>query len=201
MGTDEFDMTVERYLRTSDLAAAAGVSAQQIRNYEAAGFLPEVERSPSGYRRYTRQHLAALRTARLLIAGYGWGRAQRIMAALHAGRRADALALINERHAELDQTRLQLERTMAALSVLAAQLPAENPRRAQRLRVGAAASLAGVRVSALRFWEQQGLLRPVREPGSRYRLYDERQLRRLRRRGGVARGAWRRDGRVARPGG
>lgn len=174
-------MTVEQYLRTKDLAEAVGVSLQQVRNYEAEGFIPPVERSPSGYRRYTRRHLAALRTARLLIAGYGWQPAQRIMAGLHAGRRADALAAINERHAELDQTRLQLERTLAALSVLAAQLPAENPRRpGQRLRVGAAASQAGVRVSALRFWEQQGLLLPVREKGSRYRLYDERQLRRLR---------------------
>ncbi|GAC1392780.1 MAG: hypothetical protein NVS4B11_16150 [Ktedonobacteraceae bacterium] len=37
-----------------------------------------------------------------------------------------------------------------------------------------------VRVSALHFWEQQGLLHPVREQNSRYRLYDEYQMRRLR---------------------
>jgi DNA-binding transcriptional MerR regulator len=38
----------------------------------------------------------------------------------------------------------------------------------------------GVRVSALRFWEQEGLLHPVRDKSSRYRLYDEQQMRRLR---------------------
>ena len=48
------------------------------------------------------------------------------------------------------------------------------------MHVGAAAQLVGVRVSALRFWEQQGLLHPSREHGSNYRLYDEQQLRRLR---------------------
>ena len=37
-----------------------------------------------------------------------------------------------------------------------------------------------VRVSALHFWEQQGLLHPVREQYSRYRLYDEYQMHRLR---------------------
>jgi DNA-binding transcriptional MerR regulator len=37
-----------------------------------------------------------------------------------------------------------------------------------------------VRVSAVRFWEDQGLLNPTRDEHSRYRLYDERQLRRLR---------------------
>jgi DNA-binding transcriptional MerR regulator len=35
-------------------------------------------------------------------------------------------------------------------------------------------------VSALRFWEQQGLLQPVREHNSNYRLYDAHQLHRLR---------------------
>jgi DNA-binding transcriptional MerR regulator len=154
---------------------------QQVRNYEAGGFLPAVERGPSGYRRYTPQHLAALKTARQLIGGYGWQRAQQIMQAVHGGRLLDALALIDERHAELNRTRLQLEETLAALRVLAAQLPSGTPPRlSRRLRVGAAARLVGVRVSALRFWEEQGLLRPAREDGSNYRLYDEQQLRRLR---------------------
>lgn len=173
-------MTVGGYLRTNDLARAAGISVQQVRNYEAGGFIPPAERSPSGYRRYTRQHLAALTTGRQLIAGYGWQRARQIMQALHQCRLADALALIDERHAELAATRLQLEQTLAALSVLAAQPSSQTHARfAQRLRVGAAARLVGVRVSALRFWEQQGLLRPLREHNS-YRVYDKQQLRRLR---------------------
>jgi DNA-binding transcriptional MerR regulator len=173
-------MTVGRYLRTKDLAQAAQISVQQVRNYEASGFIPAVERSPSGYRRYTQQHLVALKTARHLIAGYGGLRAQQIMRAVHQGRLADALALVDERHAELAGTRAQLEQTLAALSMLATQLPETHPRFSQRLRVGAAARLVGVRISSLRFWEQQGLLHPIRERGSRYRLYDEQQLRRLR---------------------
>ena len=173
-------MIVGTYLRTKDLARAVHVSLQQVRNYEASGFIPPVERSPSGYRRYTRRHLVALQTARQLIGGYGRQRAQQMMQAVHQGKLSVALALIDERHAELAGTRLQLEQTLAALSVLAAQMPSETHGRiGERLRVGAAARLVGVRVSTLRFWEQQGLLQPIREKGSRYRLYDERQLRRL----------------------
>lgn len=174
-------MTVSMYLRTQDLARAVQISVQQVRNYEAHGFIPTVERSPSGYRRYTRRHLEALKTSRQLIAGYGVQRAQQIMQAVHQGRLAHALALIDERHADLAATRAQLEQTLAALRMLAAQLPASpHSRYAQRLRVGAAARLVGVRVSSLRFWEQQGLLQPIRDQDSRYRIYDERQLRRLR---------------------
>ena len=146
-----------------------------------AGLSRPVERSPSGYRRYTPQHLAALRAAKQLIGGYGWPRTRQIMGALHGGQRAEALALIDERHAELAATRQQLAETLAALSLLTTQLPTvAHPRAAPRLRVGAAAQLVGVRVSALRFWEQQGLLHPVRDDESNYRLYDEQQLRRLR---------------------
>lgn len=168
-------------LRTIDLAREVGISVQQVRNLEAGGYLPPVERSPSGYRRYTAQHLAALTVSRRMIVGYGWQRTQQIMRAAHEGRLADALALIDQRHAELDGTRRHLDQTLEALGVIATQLPADAPGRgARRVRVGVAARLVGVRVSALRFWEQQGLLRPVREAESRYRLYDESQLRRLR---------------------
>ena len=47
------------------------------------------------------------------------------------------------------------------------------------LRIGEAASRAGVRPSAVRFWEQQGLLQPPRDPESTFRLYDRAQLTRL----------------------
>lgn len=174
-------MTVDKYLRTKDLAEAGQISVQQVRNYEASGFLPLVERSPAGYRRYTQQHLEALQTARQLIGAYGGLRAQQIMQAVHQSRLAEALALIDEGHGELAQTRDHLEQTLAALGVLAAQLPtAPHSHAPERLHVGAAARLVGVRVSTLRFWEQQGLLQPVREKGSSYRVYDERQLHRLR---------------------
>ena len=113
-------MKVGTYLRTKDLARAVGISVQQVRNYEAEGFIPAIERSPSGYRRYTRQHLVALQTAMQMIGGYGRQRTQQIMQAVHQGWLSDALALIDERHAELAGTRAQLDQTLAALSVLAA---------------------------------------------------------------------------------
>ncbi|MGZ3679301.1 MAG: MerR family transcriptional regulator [Ktedonobacterales bacterium] len=179
-------MMVRASLRTADLAQAGHISVQQVRNYEANGLIPPAERSLGGYRLYTQKHLAALTTARSLVGGYGWPRARGIMQAVHQGELPAALALIDERHAELTSKRLQVEQALAALSTLAAQAAAPGSIRqphaghAQRLRVGEAAKQVGVRVSALHFWEQQGLLHPVRDAGSRYRLYDEQQMRRLR---------------------
>jgi DNA-binding transcriptional MerR regulator len=174
-------MTVSQSLRTSDLAQAARISVQQVRNYEASQFIPPAERSPGGYRLYNELHLTALKTARSLLEGYGWQQARLIMQAVHQGNLPAALALVDERHAELARKRAQVEETLAALRLLAAQsIPAAASRPVTRWRVGEAAAAVGVRVSALHFWEQQGLLHPAREPGSRYRLYDEAQMRRLR---------------------
>jgi DNA-binding transcriptional MerR regulator len=174
-------MTVRTYLRTIDLAQEEHISVQQVRNYEASGLIPPAERSTSGYRLYTQQHLAALKTARSLVKGYGWQRTPAIMQALHRGELSAALALIDTHHANLAGKRLQVEQTLTALRELAAQSDSlHSTRHPELLRVGEAAKQVGVRVSALHFWEQQGLLLPRREKSSRYRLYDEQQMRRLR---------------------
>ncbi len=174
-------MTDRLSLRTHDLALAGGISVQQVRNYEASGLIPQAQRNSSGYRLYTQQHLAALKTVKSLVPGYGWPRTSAIMQALHRGDLSAALAIIDERHAELARKRLQMEQTLSALRHLAtgsASQPRTSP--PQRVRVGEAARQVGVRVSALHFWEQQGLLHPLREQYSRYRLYDEHQMRCLR---------------------
>jgi DNA-binding transcriptional MerR regulator len=175
-------MEPDRYLRTIDLARAGQISVQQVRNYEASGFIPLAKRNVEGYRLYTRQHLVALKAVRNLVGGYGWVRTRAIMQAVHAGKLTAALTLIDERHAELASKRQQVEQTLTALRTLAAQPAASltNIRSIQQFRVGEAAKQVGVRVSALHFWEQQGLLQPGRDRSSHYRLYDEQQMRRLR---------------------
>ena len=167
-------------LRTHDLAQAGNISVQQVRNYEASGLIPQARRSPSGYRLYTQQHLAALQTVRSMVPGYGWQRTPTIMQAIHRGDLATALAIIDERHAELAGKRLQVLQTLLVLQILATQSNPSQSSRPQLVRVGEAARQVGVRVSAIHFWEQQGLLHPVRDQYSRYRLYDEQQMRRLR---------------------
>ena len=174
-------MSVRPYLRTHDLALTGHISVQQVRNYEANGLIPQAQRSPSGYRLYTQQHLAALKAVQSMVRGYGWPRTSAIMQALHRGDLSVALATIDERHAEQARKRFQVEHTLSALRTLAAgSAPLQISPHPQRFRVGEAAKQVGVRVSALHFWEQQGLLHPVREQYSRYRLYDEHQMRRLR---------------------
>jgi DNA-binding transcriptional MerR regulator len=52
-------------------------------------------------------------------------------------------------------------------------------RNADGIGIHEAAKRVGVRVSALRYWEQRGLLRPARDARNHYRRYDEQELHRL----------------------
>lgn len=175
-------------LRTIDLGREAGLSAQQVRNYESYGFLPPCPRSPAGYRRYSETHLDALVTARTLIQGYGWQRALQVMQAVHGGRIDEALSLADSYHGELDSRRRRAEDVLDALGKLRGtslvgagrsnQAPGGSLVRAG-LRVGEAAAKVGVAASSVRYWEQLGLLHPERDPQNRYRVYRGQQFVRL----------------------
>ena len=167
-------------MKTSELAHAVGLSVQQVRNYEAFGFLPPAERSANHYRHYTPHHLAALQTARQLIQGYGWQHALAVMRAINSNDVESALALVDARHAELDRTRQQVDQTLAALRLATTeQVTWIRMRNTDKVGIKEAAKRIGVRVSALRYWEQRGLLQPRRNDQNRYRRYDQQDLHRL----------------------
>lgn len=164
-------------LRPIDLARVAGVSTQQIRNYEDAGILPPAARTPAGYRRFDDRHRRALLTYRALARGYGPGTAQAIMRAVYGGDVAGALALVNAGHAELHEQRISLEAASEALETIARQPPDPTTVPRSGLRIGEVTARLGVRASALRVWESAGLLTPRRDPGTGYRSFGPADVR------------------------
>ncbi|MGI5347854.1 MerR family transcriptional regulator [Streptomyces sp. CA-250714] len=164
-------------LRSVDLARAAGISTQQVRNYEEAGILPPADRTASGYRVFTSRHRAALLTYRALVKGYGTGPAQRMLHALHAGDIPAVLALVNESHAALHEQRRSLQAASEALTAVAERAPEEAAPSRSVLRIGELAHQLGLRPSALRVWESAGLLAPRREPVTGYRRFGPADIR------------------------
>ena len=173
--------TGERW-RAVDVAATAGISVQQVRNYVDLGVLPAVERTSSGYRIFTGEHVSALAVVRQMAAGHGWARTRTIMRAVHEGDVATAIANVDASHAELDRERAEVADVLTALTTVTAVKSGAAPTPAapvprSGLRIGEVARLARARTPVLRLWERRGLLRPAREPGTGYRVYDEGVLR------------------------
>lgn len=143
------------------------MSPQQIRNYLELGVLPPAARTPGGHRVFGARHVAALTTARRMAAGHGWAVTRRVLGAVHDGDVAAALAELDRAHAELDRERAELREVTAAFETVTATPVTRGPR-----RIGEVAHALGVRTSALRVWEREGMLRPDRERGTGYRVYD-----------------------------
>lgn len=164
----------EERLRITDLARAAGITDQQVRNYLDAGLLPPALRAANNYRIFTDQHADALRTARALAAGHGWARTRAILGSVHSGDITTALATVDESHGELAR-----ERTSIATATRAFTRAASEPSRSvrSRARIGQVAADIGVRTPVLRLWERRGLLRPERERPTGYRVYDPAEQR------------------------
>ncbi|MCX4094335.1 MerR family transcriptional regulator [Nocardia sp. alder85J] len=156
-------------MRPVDLAREHGLSAQAIRNYDAAGVLPPAERSAAGYRRYTPGHARALRAFLALRAGHGHRDATEIMRAVHRGDLESAYRLIDAAHVALLAERDTRTEVAAALGGLSAGAPV--PIAGPPLTVGELARRLGVHAATLRTWETHGILRPARDRATGYRGY------------------------------
>ncbi|MEV6488760.1 MerR family transcriptional regulator [Actinoplanes sp. NPDC051633] len=147
-------------MRTADVAQRAGYSVQQIRNLERDGILPPAQRSATGYRRYTDAHVRAALAYRALAAGVGPVEAKRIL------RADDLLALLDEAHARLHAERRDLALAKEAVAAIAAE-PINDPSPSDAMSISELADALGVRPSALRHWEAEGLVEPDRAGTSR----------------------------------
>jgi DNA-binding transcriptional MerR regulator len=158
--------------RPVDLAREHGLSTQAIRNYEAAGILPEAGRTRYGYRTYTPLHAHALRAFLALVPAHGHPTATSIMQAINRDATEDALRLIDESHAQLLDDRRTLRAVDAALRDLA-----PVPQERGDTFVGPLARRLGVGPATLRKWERAGLVQPRRDPQTGYRVYSAADVR------------------------
>lgn len=178
---------------TAELGRLAGYSTQQVRDLERLRVIPLAERVPNGYRRYDGRHLVALRAYRALAAAVGPVVARRIMPELVAGTVDEAAETIDELHAGIARERARVREARDGLDAVLAgpELPAapELPTghetstgpeasagraafdERDAMSIGELAQALGVRRSALRHWEREGLVRPDRSSASGARRY------------------------------
>jgi DNA-binding transcriptional MerR regulator len=172
-----------KYLRTSDLARAVGVHPNTVRRYADRGFLPPVEHSPTGYRRFTRRHLDCLRLAWQIYAPPHPGlviqqSGARILRAAAGGDWAGARELAGRHLALVQAERAQADLAAGVLERWAAATPAAAPGRP--LQIGQVARLLGVTIDMLRNWDRNGLIAVPRDPANGYRRYGAPEISRLR---------------------
>lgn len=171
------------YLRTSELASAVGVHPNTVRRYVERGFLPPVERSLSGYRRFTERHLDCLRLTRLVFSNVYPGKAiyqsgLRIIQVTANGDLGGALELAYRHLALVQSERAQADVAAGLLERWALGAPTDAT--SQLLQIGQVARLLGVSIDILRNWDRNGLIDIPRDPVNGYRRYRAQEISRLR---------------------
>ncbi|GIO34625.1 MULTISPECIES: TioE family transcriptional regulator [Paenibacillus] len=167
-----------RYYKPIEIARELFISTSALRHYESWGVVPAPERSKHGYRLYTQVHLAYFRCLRSMFYGFGVGITCKVLRLIQTGDMNEAFWLVNE-----EQARLQHEKSVAEQTLDLLQNPdlplVPNGKIKNRMTIGEAAALAGVQPSAIRHWEKEGLITPVRDPENGYRLFTPVHIRQI----------------------
>jgi len=168
--------TLNRPLRTIDVARRLGCSVQQVRNLEHDGVLPPTTRTPSGYRTWTEAHVQAAATYVSLAAGVGPVEAKSILRVAGNGTQDDVLALVDAAHARLHAERRDVQLAREAAVAISAE-PFDDLRRTDAMTISELATALGVPTSTLRYWDRQGLVTPERAACSTARSYTPADVR------------------------
>lgn len=159
-----------RSLSTAGIGRLVGYSTQQVRDLERLRVIPPAERAPNGYRQYRARHLTALRAYRALAEAIGPVQARQLMPELLNGDLVAAAERVDELHVAIADERIRVVEALRALEVAvdeaAAVFASEDA-----MAIGELAQALGVRTSALRHWEGEGLVHPFRDAASAARSY------------------------------
>lgn len=171
-----------KYLRTSDLARAAGIHPNTVRRYEEWGLIPPVERTPSGYRKFNRHHLDCLLLARMIYASEYPGRALRASGneIIQQAVNADWQGALEKAHAHLAAVDKELDRADSAANLLehwAQNKPAASEEKPIPIRE--VVHQLGVSHDVVRNWERNGLITIRRNRYNNYRLFRKSDIERL----------------------
>ena len=160
---------------TAAAARIVGYSTQQVRDLERLGVLPAAERTPNGYRCYQERHITALRAYRALAAAIGPVPARQMMPTLVQDTLEAAAEKIDDLHALLARSRDHVREASRGLQAVLTDTTHVFDDH-DSMTISELAEALGVRSSALRHWEHEGLVNPVRSSASQTRRYNARAI-------------------------
>ncbi len=165
-------------VRPIDIARKLNITTSALRHYETWGIVPPSERKENGYRVYTEEHAAYFECIRALNTGFGMGFVKEIMPLVQEKKFTEVLWLVNEKQAELHKEKEKTEKVIEVLEL-------ENPEKVHLKRqknsytIGEVAAALEVPTTALRHWENEGLIEPKRNQENGYRSYSKQDISKL----------------------
>jgi len=152
------------------------VSTTTLRRYEDQGLIPDVPRTESNHRYYTKLHFQAFITVRALLQGYEIPIVYEVMRKIKARDFNSAIWLINVQQYEMEKEKKRVEKILAMVKHADFTIHAKVK---DSMSIGEVADIAGVNTSAIRHWENEGLIDSKRDKNNGYRIYSTTELRKI----------------------
>lgn len=171
------DNELARYT-TSQLAAAASYSVQQVRDLESQGVLAAASRKRNGYRQFTDDHVTTLRVYRRLAFAVGPVIARATLREFRTLPYDGGLAKFVALHVDLARMRDRALSALDALDSIVDESMLEAPAVPEdAMTITELSEALAVRSSTLRFWEAEGLIKPERLKNQGARRYPPQAVR------------------------
>lgn len=171
-------MFMEEIYTPTLIAKQLNVSTTTLRRYEDQGLIPDVPRTASNRRCYTSIHVQAFITIRALLQGYEIPVVYDVMRKIKGQQMESALWAINQ---EQHKTQVEKERLEEVLRMFrdVDLSKYKDLTVSDSMTIGEVAQMAGVNPSAIRHWEQEGLISSNRNKDNGYRVFTLTELRKI----------------------
>ncbi|WP_025027897.1 MerR family DNA-binding transcriptional regulator [Caldalkalibacillus mannanilyticus] len=160
---------MKNHSRPVDIANRLKISTSTLRGYEERGIVPKTERTSSGYRIYTEEHIAYFECIVAMAPGFGIDATSAVLKYIQQNKVSSALWIINERQVATYQDK------ELALKILQYLENGEKVSNLPSMSIGEIAQKADVSATAIRYWEKKGYLRSTRGE-NQYRLFHFEQF-------------------------
>lgn len=157
------------------IAQMLNVSTTTLRRYEALDLIPNVPRTASNYRIYEPIHLQAFITIRSLLKAYDIPIVYEAMRKIKHKDIHNALWFVNSQQYSIQAEKHRVEEILEMIRKTDFT-HYKNVKIGEYVTIGEAAKIAGVNTSAIRHWENEGLIASQRNQENGYRYYTKNEL-------------------------
>ncbi|AZS16742.1 MerR family DNA-binding transcriptional regulator [Paenibacillus lutimineralis] len=159
-------------MRPVDIARMLNISTSSLRNYEAKGLVPTTERLATGYRVYTKEHIAYFECITAMAPGFGMEITSTVLKKIQVKELDSALWLINKAQAINYENKVIVGKALRLL-----ETPVnEQTSTKKQMTIGEISRETEIAASTLRYWEKEGLINATREDNNNYRMFDRFQM-------------------------
>ncbi len=156
-------------IKPADIAKRLKVSTTTLRHYEASGMVPEVKRSPRGYRVYTVEHIAYFICIREMMLGFNLTDIAKMLKPVMEKHFDEALWLANKAQAALQNDKYVCDQVKQRFL----QKNKSKITASKELSIDAVSKATGIIPSTIRYWDKIGLISASRCAANNYRTFTQ----------------------------